>query len=552
MASVTNLKNGSTGSDVKKLQNALKAAGYDIGSTGADGVYGKNTAAAVKQYQKDHGLAVDGIAGKNTQSALYAGNIGANAGLLSAKIAAPGLVTQAVGGNKIDRVGGVDDGGVSDKVVTEKPKFEEPTTQTPGSEDNKTETGKDNNADKGSEADKGSGTDKGSNAQESFNYDEFTYDPYAPSDIVNQANSMLQEWMNQQPGAYESQWQAMIDEYMNKIMNREEFSYNFNEDALYQQYKDIYTQQGLMAMMDTMGQASAMTGGYGNTYAQTVGQQAYNQQLNQLNNIMPELYQMAFDRYTYEGQQMMNEYGMLMDREATDYNRYQNNLDNWYQKLQYLTDRYDTERGIDLDMYAQGRAEAWDEHVAGREEAWDEYLRDIENDETAAGLMAGVGDYDRLKDTYGLTDDEVKKLETAQTTTANSTTSVKNYDNGALTLTEVAKIQKALGFTGSDVDGKWGEKSKKAAGGMTAEEAWAALENGTLIKQAGFTGTTYDEAVAYMETMGVPSANASSVLTSTEWTRRKNTGYRDAAVQNYSSYQEYLTDYIAYAIEQYA
>ena len=71
MASVTNLKNGSSGSEVKKLQQALIKAGYDVGKTGADGVLGKNTEAAIKKYQKDNGLAVDGIAGKNTQGLLY-------------------------------------------------------------------------------------------------------------------------------------------------------------------------------------------------------------------------------------------------------------------------------------------------------------------------------------------------------------------------------------------------------------------------------------------------------------------------------------------------
>ena len=68
---MANLKYGSSGSEVEKLQNALIDAGYDVGSTGADGVFGNNTAAAVKQYQKDNGLTVDGIAGKNTLGALY-------------------------------------------------------------------------------------------------------------------------------------------------------------------------------------------------------------------------------------------------------------------------------------------------------------------------------------------------------------------------------------------------------------------------------------------------------------------------------------------------
>ena len=72
MASYTTLRNGSTGSDVKKLQQALIDAGYDVGSSGADGIYGAKTKAAVTAYQKANGLSVDGIAGNQTLGSLYA------------------------------------------------------------------------------------------------------------------------------------------------------------------------------------------------------------------------------------------------------------------------------------------------------------------------------------------------------------------------------------------------------------------------------------------------------------------------------------------------
>ena len=63
-----------------------------------------------------------------------------------------------------------------------------------------------------------------------------------------------------------------MDEALQKVLNRDKFQYDINGDALYQQYKDRYIQQGKQAMMDTIGQASALTGGYGNSYAQGVGQ----------------------------------------------------------------------------------------------------------------------------------------------------------------------------------------------------------------------------------------------------------------------------------------
>ena len=67
---VFNLRRGSKGADVTKLQTFLNSQGYDCGT--ADGIFGAKTEAAVRAFQADNGLAVDGIAGKATQEALYA------------------------------------------------------------------------------------------------------------------------------------------------------------------------------------------------------------------------------------------------------------------------------------------------------------------------------------------------------------------------------------------------------------------------------------------------------------------------------------------------
>lgn len=75
--------------------------------------------------------------------------------------------------------------------------------------------------------------------------------------------------------------------YYDKLLNREDFSFDLNNNALYNQYKDFYTKQGNLAMMDTIGQASAMTGGYGNSYAAAAGQQAYQQNLDKLGEMVP-------------------------------------------------------------------------------------------------------------------------------------------------------------------------------------------------------------------------------------------------------------------------
>jgi hypothetical protein len=128
--------------------------------------------------------------------------------------------------------------------------------------------------------------------------------------------------------------------------------------------------------MDTMGQAAAMTGGYGHSYAQTVGQQAYNQQLGQLNNIMPELYQMAYDRYNQQGRDLLNMYDLYAGLSEEDYGKYQDSMTNWYEQLGYLNDNYINERNFDYGKWSSDRSLAYDDYVADRNLAYNDYAAD--------------------------------------------------------------------------------------------------------------------------------------------------------------------------------
>lgn len=125
-------------------------------------------------------------------------------------------------------------------------------------------------------------------------------------------------------GAYDE----LIDELLNKIANREEFSYNSEEDPLFQQYKDLYTKQGQLAMEDTMGVAAGLTGGYSSSYSQAVGQQQYNAYLEKLTEMMPEFYDRAYGQYRDEGTDMKDLYGLYIDRDQVDFQRYQQEVAN--------------------------------------------------------------------------------------------------------------------------------------------------------------------------------------------------------------------------------
>lgn len=194
----------------------------------------------------------------------------------------------------------------------------------------------------------------------------FQYDAYQESDAVKQAQALLQQQMASKPGAYQSQWQGQLNDTINSILNRDKFSYNLNEDALYQQYADQYINQGRMAMMDTMGQAAALTGGYGNSYAQTVGQQAYQGHLQQLNDIIPELYQMALNQYQLEGQALNDQFAILGAQEQQDYGRYRDAVGDWGAELDRLQNQYNAERDYDYGKWTDGRDFGYGQYIDDR------------------------------------------------------------------------------------------------------------------------------------------------------------------------------------------
>ena len=127
-------------------------------------------------------------------------------------------------------------------------------------------------------------------------------------------------------GGYVNPYAGQIQELYQNISSRQPFQYDVDSDAMYQALKDQYITGGKLAMMDTMGQAAQLTGGYGNSYAQGVGQQAYQGYLQGLNDQLPDLYNMALQNYIQTGDAMLQEYGMLQDMAADDYGKYQDQM----------------------------------------------------------------------------------------------------------------------------------------------------------------------------------------------------------------------------------
>ena len=123
---------------------------------------------------------------------------------------------------------------------------------------------------------------------------------------------------------------------MDKIMNREKFSYDVDNDQLFQQALASAMNSGKQAMQDTIGQASALTGGYGSTYATTAGNQAYNAFIEDAYDNLPQYYQMALEAYQMEGDEMYRQFGMLSEMDDKEYNRNVTAYDATYQHRNQL------------------------------------------------------------------------------------------------------------------------------------------------------------------------------------------------------------------------
>lgn len=207
---------------------------------------------------------------------------------------------------------------------------------------------------------------------------------YTPSGSVQRAQEYLNGVIGSRPGAYESKWDPELTRLYEQITNRKPFEYDLNADMLYQQYKDQYQRLGRTAMQDTMGQAASLTGGYGSTYSEQVGQQAYNAYLQSLNDLVPQLYESAYSKYRDEGNDLYNQYGLLQSREQADYNRYRDAVSDYYSDLSDARSEYDAAYSRDYTDYAN-QLSYWQQKAAEENDLY------LQQQAAAAKSAAGGG-----------------------------------------------------------------------------------------------------------------------------------------------------------------
>ena len=176
---------------------------------------------------------------------------------------------------------------------------------------------------------------------------------YQESDAVKNARNQLNQTLAAKPAAYQSRYTGALDSLLDKITNPEKFTWNFDDDEMFKYYADRYTEKGRKAMIDTMGQAAALTGGYGNSYAQQVGQQTYDDYMLGLYEKGDQLRKEAYQRYQDEKADRYNQFGALGQQEDREYGRHQDEEANWRSDRDYYTGVYDSERNFDYNDYLQ-------------------------------------------------------------------------------------------------------------------------------------------------------------------------------------------------------
>lgn len=130
------------------------------------------------------------------------------------------------------------------------------------------------------------------------------------------------------PDEYESKYDARIDALLSEILNRDGFSYDAMNDPLYQQYANMYRREGDRAMKETLAEAAAGAGGM-NTYAITAAQQANSYYGSKLNDMIPELYQAAYDKYLKDIDLKVQDMGLLQSMDDKQYSRYRDTMSDW-------------------------------------------------------------------------------------------------------------------------------------------------------------------------------------------------------------------------------
>lgn len=147
---------------------------------------------------------------------------------------------------------------------------------------------------------------------------------------------------------YKNQLNSVIGQ-----INGSKFEYDVNKDALYNQYKEQYQAMGNTAMQEAQADATALTGGFANSYAETAGQRAYNSYLSQLQQIVPQLYSQARQTYDTDLSNLYNKASLYSGLNQQAYTEYAAKLDQLANNRAYNYQKYADRRQMSAKQHTK-------------------------------------------------------------------------------------------------------------------------------------------------------------------------------------------------------
>jgi hypothetical protein len=132
---------------------------------------------------------------------------------------------------------------------------------------------------------------------------------------------------------YSNQYAADQTRLLDAIINREDFAWSKETDPLWSDYKKSYLREGERATSNALAQSSAASGGRPSSYAVNAATQAGDYYATKATDMIPALYQQAYDKYLKEYGMKLSDLGAVNTQEQMDYGKYLDTLG------QFNTDR---------------------------------------------------------------------------------------------------------------------------------------------------------------------------------------------------------------------
>lgn len=232
-------------------------------------------------------------------------------------------------------------------------------------------------------------------------------------DLLGQIGSFGSFSYDEAP-TYENAFAQQQKDLLDRILNREDFSWSKETDPQWSSYKKSYLREGDRATANALAQASAASGGRPSSYAVNAATQAGDYYAAKLNDVIPTLYQQAYERYLDEYNMKLKDLNTVNQQEQLDYAKYLDRLG-----------QFNTDRGFAYQNYADDydRLRSQLADVQGQDQIdYARYLDEVSRQQTAqdsirsqvdAILAAGGSPSANLVSESGYSSEYVKALEDA-------------------------------------------------------------------------------------------------------------------------------------------